>query len=52
MSLRARWILGLVAVLLLVAALALLFYALSPEPLSSLQATVDPALMVPPGGAP
>jgi hypothetical protein len=52
MSRRARLILVLVGLLLVMAAMALLAYALRPLPVESVQATLIPTLLTPPGGIP
>ena len=52
MSQRARLILALIGLLLVMAAVVLLAYALRPLPVESLQATLVPTFLTPPGGIP
>jgi hypothetical protein len=52
MSRRARLVLGLIAILLLLAGVVILWYSLSPIPALSIQATVDPTFMALPVGTP
>jgi hypothetical protein len=48
LSRHTRFILAILAVLLLLAAILLLVYSLGPTPVDSLLATVVPTLMTPP----
>jgi hypothetical protein len=52
LSRHARFILAILAVLLLLAAIFLFIYSLGPSPVDSLQATLVPTLMTPPQVAP
>ena len=52
MAQRKRVLLGLLALLLVLAALVLFIYALAPADLVNLQATLAPTYLTPPLGAP